>query len=53
MKKLLIFFLLRRRKEYSGIVRFRRKNYKIVIEEFVPASEWVNEALHKAEPEIK
>lgn len=53
MKKLLIFFLLRRRKEYSDIVRFRRKNYKIVIEEFVPASKWVNEALHKAEPEIK
>ncbi len=43
MEKLLVFLLLSKRKEYSNIVRFKGKHYRIMIEEFVPASKWVNE----------
>ena len=53
MKTLLIRLLLRRRKEYSDIVRIRKKNYRVVIEEFIPATEWVPKrakALQGAEP---
>lgn len=53
MKTLLIRLLLRRRKEYSDIVRIRKKNYRVVIEEFIPATEWVPQmakALRSAEP---
>ena len=56
MKKLLIYILLRGRKEYFDIVQIKKKKYKICIAEFVPANEWVEEmekALHKAEPGIK
>lgn len=56
MKRLLIFLLLRGRKEYFDIVSFKGKKYKIVIEEFIPASKWVSEAkktLQKAEPKIR
>ena len=43
MEKLLVLFLLSKRKEYSDIVRFKGKHYRIMIEEFVPASKWVDE----------
>ena len=39
MKTLLVRLLLRGRKEYSDIVRIRKKNYRVTIEEFIPATE--------------
>lgn len=53
MAKLLVFLLLLRKREYSNIIRFKGKNYRIMIEEFVPASKWVDEmkkTLRNAEP---
>ena len=41
MKKMLIRLLLCGRKEYFDIVKIRKKNYRIVIEEFIPATEWL------------
>lgn len=56
MEKLLIFLLLKGRKEYFDIVQTKRKKYKISISEFVPADEWIEEmekALQNAEPKLE
>ena len=56
MKTLLIRLLLRGKKEYFDIVRIRKKNYKIAIEEFIPVTEWMPKmemALQNAEPKSK
>ncbi len=56
MKTLLVRLLLRGRKEYSDIVRIRKKNYRVTIEEFIPATEWLpktRKALQNAEPKFK
>ena len=53
LKKILLFLLLKGRKEYFDIVQTKRKKYKISISQFVPADEWIEEmekALREAEP---
>ena len=56
MKKILIRLLLRGRKRYLDIVWVKGKAYKVEIEEFIPAEEWVaktKKALQNAEPNSK
>lgn len=52
LEQVLIRLLLRGRKEYSGMVKIRKKMYRVTVTEFVPADQWV-EKLEKAMKEVE
>lgn len=56
MEKLLIFLLLKGRREYFNIIRFKGGNYKVTITKFIPVTEWMSKmekALQNAEPKLE